>query len=39
MVTSSDTPWSEKYRPRTLDEVAFHQDIIGTSMACDLLLG
>lgn len=31
MVVTSDTPWSEKYRPQTLDEVAFHNDIIDTS--------
>lgn len=32
MVVSEDTPWSEKYRPQTLNDVAFHQDIIDTSM-------
>lgn len=26
-----EVPWSEKYRPRTLDEVAAHGDIIDTS--------
>lgn len=31
MVVTSETPWSEKYRPQTLDEVAFHKDIIDTS--------
>ncbi|KAL6777692.1 RFC5 [Auxenochlorella protothecoides x Auxenochlorella symbiontica] len=30
MVVTSETPWSEKYRPQTLDEVAFHKDIIDT---------
>lgn len=24
-------PWSDKYRPQTLDEVAAHKDIIDTS--------
>ena len=28
---SGEVPWSEKYRPRTLDEVAAHSDIIDTS--------
>lgn len=27
---ASDTPWSEKYRPKTLDEVSSHKDIIET---------
>lgn len=27
----SSQPWSEKYRPQTLDEVAAHKDIIVTS--------
>ena len=28
---AGEVPWSEKYRPRTLDEVAAHGDIIDTS--------
>jgi replication factor C subunit 3/5 len=28
---SSERPWSDKYRPQTLDEVASHADIIQTS--------
>ena len=28
-------PWSEKYRPQSLDEVAAHKDIIDTS-TCSL---
>jgi hypothetical protein len=31
-----DAPWSEKYRPKTLDEVAAHTDIIDTSGFCPL---
>lgn len=27
----AEVPWSEKYRPKTLDEVAAHTDIIETS--------
>lgn len=27
----AEQPWSEKYRPQTLDEVAAHKDIIDTS--------
>lgn len=30
MITS-EVPWSEKYRPKSLDEVAAHKDIINTS--------
>jgi replication factor C subunit 3/5 len=26
-----NAPWVEKYRPRSLDDVAAHQGIIGTS--------
>lgn len=26
-----DAPWVEKYRPKTLDDVAAHTDIIDTS--------
>ena len=28
---TAQQPWSEKYRPKTLDEVAAHTDIIDTS--------
>jgi hypothetical protein len=28
---ASTQPWIEKYRPRTLDDVAAHKDIIDTS--------
>jgi replication factor C subunit 3/5 len=28
---ASNQPWIEKYRPRTLDDVAAHKDIIDTS--------
>ncbi len=28
---ASERPWSDKYRPQTLDEVASHADIIQTS--------
>jgi replication factor C subunit 3/5 len=31
-VLAAEVPWSEKYRPKTLDEVAAHKDIIDTSM-------
>ena len=27
----ADAPWVEKYRPKTLDDVAAHTDIIDTS--------
>lgn len=27
-------PWSEKYRPQTLDDIAAHNDIISTSKFC-----
>jgi hypothetical protein len=27
----AEVPWSEKYRPKSLDEVAAHKDIIETS--------
>lgn len=27
----SSQPWSEKYRPKSLEEVAAHKDIIDTS--------
>jgi hypothetical protein len=27
----AEQPWSEKYRPQSLDEVAAHKDIIDTS--------
>lgn len=27
-----DAPWVEKYRPKTLDDVAAHKEIIDTSM-------
>jgi hypothetical protein len=30
-VLTAEVPWSEKYRPKTLDEVAAHKDIIETS--------
>ena len=30
-VPAAEVPWSEKYRPKTLDEVAAHKDIIETS--------
>lgn len=30
-VLTAEVPWSEKYRPKTLDEVAAHKDIIDTS--------
>jgi len=30
-VLIAEVPWSEKYRPKTLDEVAAHKDIIDTS--------
>ena len=26
-----DAPWVEKYRPRSLDDVAAHKDIVDTS--------
>lgn len=26
-----DAPWVEKYRPRTLDDVAAHREIVDTS--------
>jgi hypothetical protein len=28
---ANNQPWIEKYRPRTLDDVAAHKDIIDTS--------
>ncbi len=27
----AEVPWSEKYRPQTLEQVAAHKDIIDTS--------
>ncbi len=29
---TDDAPWVEKYRPKTLDDVAAHKEIIDTSM-------
>lgn len=29
--SEAEVPWSEKYRPKTLDEVAAHKDVIETS--------
>jgi hypothetical protein len=29
-----DAPWVEKFRPRTLDDVAAHEEIIETSKSC-----
>jgi hypothetical protein len=31
-VDGRDAPWVEKYRPKTLDDVAAHKEIIDTSM-------
>jgi len=31
MAMEAEVPWSEKYRPKSLDEVAAHKDIIDTS--------
>ncbi len=28
---NADSPWVEKFRPKTLDDVAAHKDIIDTS--------
>lgn len=30
--SSKDIPWVEKYRPKSLDDVAAHRDIVDTSM-------
>ena len=30
-VLDKDAPWVEKYRPRTLDDVAAHKEIVDTS--------
>lgn len=39
-VLTAEVPWSEKYRPKTLDEVAAHKDIIDTSKwLCNALFG
>ena len=32
MISKVEVPWSEKYRPKSLDEVSSHKDIIDTSM-------
>ena len=29
--SDADQPWTEKFRPKTLDDVAAHKDIIDTS--------
>lgn len=31
LVEKKDAPWVEKYRPKTLDDVAAHKEIIDTS--------
>ena len=31
MISKVEVPWSEKYRPKSLDEVSSHKDIIDTS--------
>lgn len=31
LVEGKDAPWVEKYRPKTLDDVAAHKEIIDTS--------
>lgn len=33
LVEKKDAPWVEKYRPKTLDDVAAHKEIIDTSKA------
>lgn len=33
-----DAPWVEKYRPKTLDDVAAHKEIIDTSEKCPRLV-
>lgn len=30
-IDGKDAPWVEKYRPKTLDDVAAHKEIIDTS--------
>jgi len=40
LVEKKDAPWVEKYRPKTLDDVAAHKEIIDTSrFACKPLAG
>lgn len=36
LVEKKDAPWVEKYRPKTLDDVAAHKEIIDTSKAAPL---
>ena len=31
-ISSGNLPWVEKYRPKQLDDLISHQDIISTSM-------
>jgi hypothetical protein len=31
LIEKKDAPWVEKYRPKTLDDVAAHKEIIDTS--------
>jgi hypothetical protein len=37
VLDGKDAPWVEKYRPRTLDDVAAHKEIIDTSAPMFLL--
>lgn len=37
LVEKKDAPWVEKYRPKTLDDVAAHKEIIDTSGLPDWL--
>lgn len=34
LVEGKGAPWVEKYRPKTLDDVAAHKEIIDTSECC-----
>ena len=34
-VDGRDAPWVEKYRPKTLDDVAAHKEIIDTSASAN----